>query len=282
MSKRTELNSDTDELRAELRRVVRSGFPLTDETARDLLTRQRVVIANAQHPNELASRVTALERVLRQILKEFGQSTRGRAARILFAADRGLRGTTLTFRRAEAAVVLDRDPDHVRKHIEPKILDEVAFALRQENLRYMPVAGSARPKIAPHEGTPVLTDDSFTDEEELLCRVWSSVYGYRAELIATQRRMRDEEPPDPDFTYHLDSAKWQLARLLAAVALYLDNYGDQILHGDTPFNVDGLVALAGWHGGLGDDEAKRLRYALARAGSDDRSGFLSILKGDSA
>src|SRR5271165_7003939 len=101
MALRRALSSQPETLRQELRRLLRPGFPITDATAGDVLTEQRVVIANAQHPDERASRITALERVLRQILTEFGRSTRGRAARILFGADRGLRGTNLTFRRGE-------------------------------------------------------------------------------------------------------------------------------------------------------------------------------------
>jgi hypothetical protein len=198
------------------------GFPLTDATAGDVLTEQRVVIASSQHPNERASRITALERVLRHLLQGFGKSTRGRAARILFGADRSLRGTTLTFRRAEAAVVLERSADHVRKHIEPKILEELAYAFHQENLRYTPASDSARPPIAAHEDTPILPDESFTEEEELLCTVWSAVYGYRAEVIAIQRRLieaRDQErEPDPDLQEHIDTGTWQLARLLTFVS----------------------------------------------------------------
>jgi hypothetical protein len=275
---RQPLSSKPGLLTKELRHLLRSGFPITDAAAGDVLTEQRVVIANAQHPDERASRITALERVLRQILTDFGRSPRGRAARILFGADRGLRGTNLSFRRGEAADVLERSFDHVRKHIEPQIVDEVAFALHQENFRYKPASDRGRPEIAVNEDTPILTDDSFTAQEELLCRLWSAVYGFRSELIATQRRIHDEgEAPDPDLPYHLDSAKWQLARLLSAVADYLDEYGEEILHGDVPFNVEGLVALAGWHGGIRGDEANRLRYTLARTGPDDRQAFLSAL-----
>jgi hypothetical protein len=263
-------NSTPEVIQTELRRILRSGFPLTDATAGDVLTEQRVVIASSQHPNERASRITALERVLRHLLQGFGKSTRGRAARILFGADRSLRGTTLTFRRAEAAVVLERS--------EPKILEELAYAFHQENLRYTPASDSARPPIAAHEDTPILTDESFTEEEELLCTVWSAVYGYRAEVIAIQRRLieaRDQErEPDPDLQEHIDTGTWQLARLLTFVSEYLDRHGDTILHGETPFSVDGLVALAGWHGGLGSEEAKRLRWALAGAGTDHRTAFL--------
>jgi hypothetical protein len=278
MTKMTALSSTPDQLRQELRRILRQGFLLTDVTAGEVLTEQRVVIANAQHPDERASRITALERVLRQLLAGFGRSTHGQAARILFGADRGLRGTTLTFRRGEAAEVLERSVDHVRKHIEPKILEELAFALHQENLRYQPAAGSARPPLAAHEDTPVLTDESFTEQEELLCRVWSAVYGYRSEVIAIQRRLieaRDgERAPDTDLQEHLDTGTWQLARLLTFVSDYLDRYGEEILHGETPSNIEGLIALAGWHGGLSGEEGKRLRYALARSGSEDRSIFL--------
>ncbi len=261
----------------ELRRILRAGFPITDATAGDVLTEQRVVIANAQHPSERASRVSALERVLRQLLTGFGRSTRGRAARMLFGADRGLRGTTLTYRREQAAVTIERSFDHLRKHIEPKILEELVFAFHQENLRYQPAADSARPKLAAHEDTPALTDESFTEEEELLCRVWSAVYGYRSEIIAIQRRLiearTEEREPDSDLQEHIDTGTWQLARLLTFVAEYLDRYGDEILHGETPFNVEGLVALAGWHGGISGDEARRLRFVLAKAGSDDQQAF---------
>jgi hypothetical protein len=276
------LSSTPDTIQAELRRILRSGFPLTDATAADVLTEQRVVIANAQHPNERASRITALERVLRRLLQDFGRSTRGRAARILFGADRGLRGTTLTFRRGEAADVLDRNVDHMRKHIEPRILEELAFAFHQENLRYTPARDSARPPIAAHEDTPVLTDESYTEEEELLCKVWSAVYGYRAEIIAIQRRLilarGEDREPDADLQEHIDTGTWHLARLLTFVAEYLDHFGEDILLGDTPYNAEGLVALAGWHGELGAEKARRLRFLLARAGVDNRAGFLVNLR----
>ena len=275
------LTSPPEVLRAELKLLLRAGFPLTDATAGEVLTEQRAVIAHAQHPDERASRITALDRVLRQLLTDLGPSARGQAARTLFGSARGMRGTTLTTRRLEAAQILERHEDHLRKHIEPKLLDEIAFAFHQENLRYKPVADQPRPPIAGHEDTPVVTEDSYTEQEELLCRVWSAVYGYRAELIATERRLREarteEREPDADLKEHLDTGTWQLARLLSSVSDYLDRYGEEILHGETPFNVEGLVALAGWHGGLGGDDAKRLRYVLARAGPDDRNRFLELL-----
>ena len=275
------LCSPQEVLQAELKKLLKAGFPLTDARVGDILTEQRVVIAHAQHPEERASRVSALDRVVRQLLNDLGPSARGQAARILFGSARGTRGLTLTARRLQAAQILERHEDHLRKHIEPKLLEELAFAFHQENLRYKPVAEQVRPAIAAHDDTPVITEDSYTEQEELLCRVWSAVYGYRAELIATELRLREarteEREPDADLKEHLDTGTWQLARLLTFVSDYLDRYGEEILHGETPFNVEGLVALAGWHGGLGGDDAKRLRYLLARAGPDDRNGFLELL-----
>ena len=270
--------TSVEDLRSELRSVLRSGLPLTADSAGDILPEQRLAYASAQHPHERASRISAAERALRSILTGYGRTKRGKAARVLFGADRGLRGTTLTYRREEAAKALDRHVDHLRKHIEPRILDEVAFALYQENLRYKPAVEGRRPPIAAHEDAPVISDGSYTEQEEMLCRVWEAVYGYRAEIIAVQRRVsEDPDDPAPDLEYHVDSAKWQLARLLSAVSEYLDAYGDTILHGETPFSVEGLVALAGWHGGLGSDEARRLRLAIARDGREDRAIFLGQL-----
>jgi hypothetical protein len=275
------LASSVEDLKSALRALLRPGLPLTDDSAGDVLPNQRVVYASAQHPHERASRVSALDRILTQQLKNLGTSRQAQAARILFACDRNHRGTTLTTRREEAAHVLERHPDHLRKHIEPKLIEQLAFALHQENLRYTPTTDRTRPPLAAHEDTPALVDASYTEEEELLCRVWSAVYGYRAEIVAISRRLQQAEAedrePDPDLTYHLDSARWQLARLLTFVSDYLERYGDTILQGETPYNIEGLVQLAGWHGGLGSDEANALRLRLAASGSvDDRARFMSV------
>lgn len=272
-------NSSPEELGAALKALLRSGLPVIKQNAGDILPNQRVVYAHAQHPHEQASRITALERIIRGQLKQLGPGKRGKAAQILFAAERTYRATTLTRRREDAAEVLACHPDHLRKHLEPKLIAELAFALHQENLRYTPTTDRTRPPLAAHEDTPILTDDSHTAHEELLCRLWSAVYGYRAELTATQRRLHaaeaEDREPDPDFSYHLDSAKWQLARLLTFVSQYLERYGETILQGDIPYNVEGLVQLAGWHGGLDVDEAKHLRLGIGEVGSEDRAAFLA-------
>lgn len=265
-----------------LRDLLSSGLPLIEATAQgSVLPNQRCVYAHAQHPHELASRITATNRLLRDLLKGFGSSPRATASRILFGAARNLRGTSLTYRREEAAGILERHPDHFRKHIEPKIVGELAFAIHEQNLRYTPATAQTRPPLAAHEDTPVITEDSFTEQEELLCRVWSAVYGYRGELVAVQRRLIEaregDRDPDADLQEHISTATWQLARLLTFVSEYLERYGETILQGDTEFNIEGLVQMAGWHGGLGSDEAKRLRLMTATAGVHERAALLRLL-----
>jgi hypothetical protein len=280
MPGRQPLSSPPEVLAPAIRQLIAKGLPITEATADMVLPNQRCIYALAQHPDELASRVTTTNRLLGDLLNELGPSARGTAARTLFGLGRPLRGTNLTHRRGVAAGIMERHEDHFRKHIEPKLIQELAFAIHQQNLRYTPKSAKARPAIGSHEDTPApLSDESLTEQEELLCRVWSAVYGYRAEMVAVQRRLNEaregERPPDADLQEHLDSATWQLARLLTFVSAYLEHYGETILLGEVPFSVEGLVQLAGWSGGLGTDEAKRLRFELAKVGVDDRAGFVA-------
>jgi hypothetical protein len=265
-----------DPLRVELQRIARSGFPVTDESAGKILTEQRVVVATAQHPDERASRISALERVLRDILKGFGSSTKGQAARIIFAADRGYQGTNLAHRQQAAARIVELSSEHVRQFIQPKILDEIVLILHQENLRYTPKSAKTRPEIGVTADMPTITTESVTEQQEMSSRVWSAVYGFRAEIIAMQRRLPEvDEDASVELAHHIGAAKWQLARLLTFVWDYMDKFGEEILDGEIPHNVEGLVALAGWSGGIDSAEAKHLRYTIARSGLNSLKDFLN-------
>ncbi len=133
----------------------------------------------------------------------------------------------------------------------------------QQNPRYTLRTEGRRPEMAAHEDTPVLTDGLFTEREEVLSRIWLAVYGYRAEIIAVQRRLDAGESEEimEDF---LQAARWELARLLTLIHDWLDDYGGEIEQGDVQFRIDGLVKLAGWSGGLQSDTANRLRLLYAR------------------
>jgi len=271
--------AEVDPLRVELQRVARSGFPITDESAGKILTEQRVVVATAQHPDERASRISALERVLRDILKGFGTSTKGQAARIIFAADRGYRGTNLSHRQQVAARILELTFDHVRQVIQPKILDDMVLVVHQENLRYTPKSAKTRPEIGVTADMPMITTESVTEQQELSSRVWGAVYGFRAEIIAMQRRLPEvDEDASVELAHYIGAAKWQLARLLTFVGSYMEKFGEEILDGEIPHNVEGLVALAGWSGGIDSAEAKHLRYTIARSGLDSLKDFLDEIR----
>lgn len=252
------LSSEPEEIRGELRQLLASGLPVTDTNAGELLPNQRVVVAHAQHPDQRASRITALERVARELLRGLGDNANGHVARSLFAAESGLRGTKLGHRRDVAARGAERSTDHVRQKMEPKILDELAFAFHQQNLRYTPRVDKLRPEIAGHEDAPVLGDGSYTKREEDLSRLWSAVYGYRAEIIGVQRRLDDGETED-EVQDQLGAARWELGRLLTLVHEWLEEYGEEIEMGDVEYKAEGLILLAGWSGGLDSEVARRVR-----------------------
>jgi len=62
----------------------------------------------------------------------------------------------------------------------------------------------------------------------------------------------------------VQAVQWELARLLTLVHEWLDEYGAQIEQGDVQFQVEELVKLAGWSGGLDSDTASRLRVLYAQ------------------
>ena len=58
----------------------------------------------------------------------------------------------------------------------------------------------------------------------------------------------------------------------------MDKSGDEILDGEVSHNVESLLALAGWSGGIDSAEAKHLRYTIARSGLDSLKDFLDEVK----
>ena len=79
------------------------------------------------------------------------------------------------------------DPDHLRKRIEPQLLELLAEALYDDLLRYKRRVRRAPTAEEPTGDTPMLTEEHLTHQEELISRIWQHVYGLRAELIASAR-----------------------------------------------------------------------------------------------
>lgn len=266
-----------DVLVAELRVVVRKGLPFTHLNAGQLLPNLRSVWARSVLSDDPASRVKALDALLAHLLTELQDDRLGDAARVLFAVDRHNRGTTLGRRRQAAADVAGYEVTHFRKRIEPRVIELVALALRSDALTYEPRSKKAarNPPGGEVSGdSPKLDAEDLTEQEELLSRLWSAVYGLRAELIAIGR-LRDDTERGSELQYCKDSARWQTARVLTFVHLYIDRYGDRLMHGEAEFDAEGVIRLAGWTPeGLSEEERMRLRLTMARTGTESRDNFL--------
>ncbi len=57
----------------------------------------------------------------------------------------------------------------------------------------------------------------------------------------------------------------------------MERYGSEILAGSASFNAERLIRLAGWSGEVTAEQARELRYRLARCGHWSRADFLETL-----
>lgn len=264
-----------------LRTVVRKGLPLRPDLVPDGLLNLAGVVARSVKPDDRLARVDALERLLKATFKAVVPKPRREAVEGLFLVARG--GETLTERRRYAADALDYELDHFRKRIEPKLLEEVAWQLHQDSLQYVRRTRDGEPFEASGH-TPLITEEQIShpdtaEHEVLLSQIWSDIYGLRAELIAREAS-RDDPEQEAEHQESATGALWYLARLLTKLSRYMELYGKGILHGTAEYNADSLIRLAGWTGELTDEQARDLRFILARVGEWDRAGFGTALVTD--
>jgi hypothetical protein len=232
-----------DDLARELRRVVRRGLPLTQRTAGTVLSNLRSVIARSIHPYDGQSRVDSLNQLLVRTLVGLGQEPEGEAARVLFAVTAGTRGTTLTVRRERCAEVLSYDVDHFRKHIEPKLIEDMATLIYRDLLRYKRRIRRAPLSEEPTGDTPSITEQDFTHQEELVSRIWQRVYGWRAELIAVGR-LSGQRGYESQAEDHRQAAEREEAALRRLLNEYVETYGEELVrHGEAEYAVEGLTRL---------------------------------------
>jgi hypothetical protein len=263
-----------NEITAALRPVLRTGLPLRPGVAPQLLLDLTGVIARSVQPDDELARIDALDRLLRTTLKLLQPDERAEAALLLFIVAQG--GRTLTQRRLAAAAALDYEVHHFRKRIEPKILEDIAWLLHQDSLQYVRRGRDGAPFEASGH-TPLITEEQIThpdtaEHEILLSRIWSDVYGLRAELIAREASREDPERAT-EFQEAATGALWYLARLLSKLSTYSERYGKAILHGAAEYNAEALIRLAGWTGEVTPEQARELRFLLARVGEWDRAAF---------
>ncbi len=246
-----------NELAKALAPILRSGLPVDPDADDERLLGLRGVYARSIDPKERTSRVKALDGLLRTQLIHYPDDHLGEAARLLFGLAPGARGRTLTERREQAASEARYDADHLRKHIEPKIVRQLAWQLHQDSQNYIPRNRDRPPMLEPSGDTPVITQGDVSskeksEHEELLSRLWAHVYALRAEILQVERlRHWPYDETEPGLSQeHLDKARAarerQVAYVKQHVKEYVDRYGDVILHGEGEFNAEALLRLAGW------------------------------------
>jgi hypothetical protein len=229
----------------DLRALLRHGLP-ADREIREHLLALPGVTARAAGPDWI-NRVAAFNTLLRQLIDRIPEPQTSLATAMLFGIWTGTTGTTLTERREAAATALSVHPDHFRKHIEPRVLAQLAQALAVDSER-MTSTRVAPPQLLPMTRPPApLPADMFAweavEHEEQLSRLWSAVYALRAELLACERMAS----MDQGSSEHIDAAEaalWRYGQLHVAIRAYRRAYGVRLLHGDIA--PDNLVGMAGW------------------------------------
>lgn len=237
-----------EELAAELARVLRRGLPVTEASAGTVLPNLKSVFARAVHPGDALSRRDALNDLLPALIAKLEDETYREALRMLFGLAPGTRRARLTDRRRQAADLLHYNVDHFRTRIEPEMVTAVAEEIQRDLLRYKGRVKRATEALEPTGDTPRLTVEDLTAEEELISRIWSRVYGLRAELIA-HLRLVDQEGYAGQAEDHRQLAGREHDELQALIREYVTTYGKQLIaHGETEFAAEGLERLAGWRG----------------------------------
>ncbi|MHB9149809.1 MAG: hypothetical protein ACYC33_06990 [Thermoleophilia bacterium] len=260
-----------EELIADLRVVVRRGLPLSPVEEIPAILALRGVWARSVNPGDELAGFDAADRLLRA---QFKRITLPKAdpAQLVLATQRlfgtsGTRGQDLTHRRLEAAQALGYDPDHFRKRIEPRIVEQLAWQLHQDSLQYVPRVRHDPPPEASGD-TPSITEEDISDPERakhqiLLSRIWSEVYALRAELISRELH-RGKVGQEVGFGEAQSAAELVLGNLLLHLDEYFDRYGKRILHGEAEYNADALIRLAGWSGELTEAQVRELKWEATR------------------
>lgn len=275
-----------DEIATALSGLLKDGLPATEETASITLLGLRGVWARAVDPDDILSRVKALNGLLAQEIPRIppvsGRDWAAGAVR-LFRLHRSAATWNLVRRYQEAAKAIPYNEDHFRQEVVPKILRQLARQLHEDSQSYIPRSRTVPPQTEISGDTPSIDAEQLAtreraEHEECLSRLWEYVYGLRAELIAIHRLSTwpDDEYNTEKLAEARGSSLWQLGRLLNSVHDYLERYGERIMHGEAEFNAEALIRLAGWRGELPPEMAYMLRLQAAQHPTKD--GFMVAMR----
>ncbi len=109
----------------------------------------------------------------------------------------------------------------------------------------------------PSWDAPVITKGDVSskeksEHEELLNRLWAHVYALRAEMLSVERlKAWPYDETEPRLSQeHLDKAvtarNRQVKHVRKHVKQYAETFGTAIAQGESEFNTEGLLRLAGW------------------------------------
>lgn len=240
------------ELVTALKPIVRKGLPVTPGVADDQLLALRGVWARSIDPDDRLYRVRGLDRLLRELLGDYPDDEGlALSARILFAVEPGSRGSTLTQRRDRVAREVGYDIDHVRKAIQPKVVEQLAWMIHLDSQTYTPRGRGVPPPIAVSGDTPQIAADDLQTEERLehevaLSQLWALVYALRAEVLTVERLKR--YPPAENAPEMLSTAREHRdvldAELGDWIEIYVERWGERIKHGDAEFEARRMKRLA--------------------------------------
>lgn len=235
-----------EQLVTELTLVSRKGLPASQKAAGEVLPNLKSVFARSIHPDQLISRLDALNNLIPALFGKLGDENYQEAARMLFGLALGTRGSLLSERRRQAAALLGYNVDHFRTRVEPEIIAAVAKEMIRDLLRYKSRVKRAAESMEPTGDTPTLTAEDLTAEEELVSRIWQHVYGLRAELIA-HLRLKGQEGYEGQAEDHRQAAVREESQLKELIQDYAGTYGKQLIrHQQVEFAVEGLERVARW------------------------------------
>jgi len=263
---------------AALARLVRRGLPVTAVSAHPVLLGLRGVLARAVDPAEEASRVCALDGLLRGLLARFPDTRYAEATRALFGLPPAEPGANLTARRAVAARAAGHEVHHFRKRVEPRLIARLAGMVLADADRFTRSRWVA-PRLAPATGRQPVPADPFAwelaEQEEALCRLWAAIYALRAELLAVERLMSlgaDRQR----VVGQAVTAAWRWGRASAEASDCVSAFGAGEWNGGG--SVPELLALAGWAPELSADQRTRLIQAAGGAAGE---AFVTALHAES-
>lgn len=246
-----------DDLVEPLKEILKAGLPVSYDLEDMSVLALRGIVARSVMPHDRLSRIKALNELLARLLVRYPDDSLGEAARIVFGLTPGVRGLTLTQRRERAASEIEREVDHFRKRIEPKIVRELARQLHSDSQNYVPRTTPTAEPVEISGDTPYIAVDDVASydkakREEALSRLWANVYVLRAEILRVERLKNwPYDPTEPSLSQKmlenaLESREEATISVRQSVRSFIDEYGHTIKSGAAEFDVTGIENILNW------------------------------------